>query len=106
MILQPAYTITYIDAENLPKSPPLEFHGGAKVLVSSYSLDGKQHFGKPKSMPYENLPLFLFQLVDAGYYIKPTEKQWTGIRSIDAFSPDFVTHHIVQQIMEKTDEHP
>lgn len=58
--LAPAYAVHYRE------DTPL-------VLVQGYSLDGRPFTTPPRKMTLDNLPLFLFKLVDAGYNLYPAE---------------------------------
>lgn len=65
------------------------YHQDWSVLIRTFSLDGKQHYGEPIRMGYDKLPLMLFQLVDRGYQIIP--KGGThGWSTFEAYSPEFV----------------
>lgn len=88
--LQPAYVVAYVDAENPPRRMPIDFPHGARAVVKTASLDGQFHYGEPKRMAYENIPVLLFQLADAGYTIEPGDHPFPGIKSFKAFSPEFV----------------
>lgn len=89
--LHHAYMVAYIDTENPPRRLPFEFRPGDQVMVKTASLEGLMHYGAPKPMAYENIPVLLFQLVDAGYTIEPNEdRPFPGVKSFKAFSPEFV----------------
>jgi len=89
--MQPAYMVAYVDAENPPLHMPIDFPRGAQVVVRSASLEGNFHYGAPKTMSYDKLPTFMFQLIDAGYVIEPhIIYAFPGIKAFNAFSPEFV----------------
>lgn len=74
--LHPAYEIRYREFVD-------------EVFVYTFSVAGKPHSGEPKRMKWENLPAFVFQLVDAGYVCNPREKH-LAFTSVTFFSPAFV----------------
>ena len=88
--LQPAYMVAYVDTENPPRHMPIDFPRGAQVAVRTASLDGLFHYGEPKKIAYEDIPVLLFQLADAGYTIEPGDRLFPGIKSFKAYSPEFV----------------
>lgn len=91
---QPAYLVIYQDdSVHLDEvvRRARQSAMSAQVLVKSYSLDGKLHFGKPRKMSYENLPIFLFQCVDTGYRVQPYSDPPLGTKGFYLFSPEYIS---------------
>lgn len=81
-IFHPLLLISYHDQQN-------------SVLIFTYNIEGEKHFGEPREMKHENLPILLFQLADKGYLLEPKGER-LGFKQIIAHSPEYVAKQMAK----------